>query len=237
MRDPFEFDDYFTQDYIATVDSVKFVENDFGVLQAVFTNRYDEPILGDDGELRTERPQFYNVGQGKDWEATGGGTGFAHKSGDPDKRIRSNSAFGELLIRVVDLVGKEQILTRSGGNLYSESTFVGLRFHWVTEGAGKPYSLKDKVTGETKTGTSRGREMPVEYLPGGSLPVVDSFDVDALGLDEATVSDLMTMATGFGFGEFQSKALSLVRDLQDDDQRASLQRALSQQSFYETLRA
>ena len=238
-RDPFEFDDYFTQDYIATVDSVKFAENDFNTLQATFTNRYDEPILGDDGELRTERPEFYNVGGAKEWEAVDGGTGFVHKTGDPDRRIRSNSAFGELLIRVVDLVGKDEILAKSDGKLYSESTFLGLKFHWVTEGAGKPYTLKDKSTGETKTGTTRGRQMPVEYLgAGGGAPtaVYEPHDVDAIGLDPDTVGDLVTMAEGLSFGEFQSRGLSLVKDLQDEAVKGKLLSALSQQSFYETLR-
>lgn len=239
-RDPFEFDDYFIQDYTATVEKVEFVVSQYDNLQAVFTNRYDEPIEGSDGVLRTDRPEYYSIGSSDIWVPGDGGTTFHHASGDADKRIKSNTGYGKIVLRVSDLLGREAVLdrvdgTNPGGGLYAAEWWVGLRFHWVTEGAGKTWT--NKKSGES--GTSKGHQLPVEYLPVGSEPaqsVVADYDVAALDLDEATFDDLRSYAQGLTLGEFQSRGISLLRELTDEKVRGKLTSALSDTSFYETLR-
>ncbi len=81
-RDPFEFDDYFIQDYVATIEKVEFVTSTFGNLQAIFTNRYDEPVYGNDGQARTSRPEYYSIGSAELWMAAKGATEFSHVSGN-----------------------------------------------------------------------------------------------------------------------------------------------------------
>lgn len=243
VRDPFEFDDYFTQDYVATVEKVEFVVSDFGNLQAVFTNRYDEPIAGNDGQMRTDRPEYYSIGSAEIWMPVEGGTQFKHVSDDPDKRIKSNTGYGKLVLRERELLGPA-IMERMdenapGAGLYAASLHLGLRFHWVTEGAGKTW--ENKQTGQS--GTSKGHQLPVEYLPTDGVQMALSalggtvqYDVEALALDQTTLSDLTTVARGSSLGEFQSRGISIARDLQDEKARGKLTVALSDTSFYETLR-
>lgn len=241
-RDPFEFDDYFTQDYVATIEKVEFVVSDYNNLQAIFRNRYDEPVSGNDGELRTDRPEFYSIGSADLWRPTNGGTAFEHESRDPDKRIKSSTGYGKMVMRTMELVGKEGIVERldpalPNGGLYAAGWWTGLRFHWVTEGAGKTW--KNSKTGES--GTSKGHQLPVEYLPsdgsGSSQSTVrEEYDVAGLGLDVILENDLRTFAQGLSLGEFQSKGISLLRELTDDEMRGKLTAALSDPSFYGTLR-
>jgi hypothetical protein len=234
----------FTSDYVGTIQKVLFAESDFGNLQATFTNRYDTPIVGDDGEMRDTRPEFYTVGGANLWRAVEGGSAFTSSDGDSDKRIRINSQFGELVNRIGDLVGREELLDRAPLGvddivpLYQSETYEGLRFHWITEGAGKKYSFNDRATGELKEGYTKGRQMPVEYLPGGEqlkLAAAD-FNVEALGLDDETLGDLRTLAAGEGFDKFQKSGISLARGLQGTDTYGTLIAALSDREFYETLR-
>jgi hypothetical protein len=240
-RDPFEFDDYFIQDYVATVEKVEFVVSDYNNLQAIFTNRYDEPVEGSDGQLRTDRPEYYSIGSAEIWVPVDGGTAFAHASGDEDKRIKSNTGYGLLLRRASDLVGRDALLRRGdhslmAAGLYSASLWTGLRFHWVTEGAGKTWENKKQGT----SGVSKGHQLPVEDLPvdgDRSISITrQEFDVTALDLDGDTLSDLTTVAKGSTLGEFQSRGISLLRELTDDKVRGRLTSALSDTSFYETLR-
>jgi hypothetical protein len=120
--------------------------------------------------------------------------------------------------------------------LYSASLWTGLRFHWVTEGAGKTWENKKQGT----SGVSKGHQLPVEYLPvdgDRSISITrQEFDVTALDLDGETLSDLTTVAKGSTLGEFQSRGISLLRELTDDKVRGRLTSALSDTSFYETLR-
>jgi hypothetical protein len=243
--DPFAFDVY-VADYVATVDDVNFVETEYGNVQAVIRNKYDEPIQRDDGELSTSRTEFVSVGSTKEWEVVDGGRAFTHRVKGDDARLKPQSSYAQLLQRAVSLVGRDGLLddsdaTRNSG-LHSDRAWLGKRFHWVTEGAGETKTFNDRQTGEKKTVISKGHQLPVEYLPGqGTLPlgddgVVESYDVDGLGLDDAMLIDLVTLAQGLSYGEFQAKAVSFLGDLQDDPRRASLGVALNEQSFYQTLR-
>ena len=245
MRNPFDTDDGFTQDYVATITKIIFAEDKFGNVQATVTNTYDQPILGDDNELRSERPEFYTVGGAKTWTAIEEGSGFGPVDGNNDKRIRSNSGFGQLMLRIGELVGEQDLLERApetgdANPLYRAETYLGLRFHWVTEGAGEDYKFTDKETGEERKGKTRGRQLPVEYLADGeqlAIPIVSEFDIASLGLPEDVLNDLATQAEGYGFNEWQKAGLSLARDLQGTEAYGRLVPALSDRSFYEALRA
>jgi hypothetical protein len=243
VRDPFEFDDYFISDYVATIEKLEFVvSEEYNNLQAQVTNKYDEPQVGNDGETRTDRMEFYSVGDAKFWVPAENGTAFVSADGDPDKRIRSNSAFGKLVIAVVDVVGRDDFLRRTPADLdprlnplYVAAPYVGLRLHWVTTGAGVPW--ENKKTGQS--GVSRGSQLPVGFADEGANVQAERppFDVGHLGLDDQTLADLTTFAKGYGVGEFQSHGISLLRDLHDDEAYGKLSAALSEISFYETLRA
>jgi hypothetical protein len=243
MRDPFATDDVFTQDYVGTIRKMIFSEDQYGNMQATVTNVYDTPITGDDGEIRTERPEFYTVGGIKTWTATEGGSGFGPVDGNHDKRIRSNSGFGMLMLRIAELVGQSDLLARApetgdANPLYRAETYLGLRFHWVTEGAGEDYKFKGR-DGEEVKGKTKGRQLPVEYLPDGEqmvMPVAD-FDIEALALDAELLADLKTAAEGYGYNEWQKAGISMARDLQGTDAYGTLVSALSERSFYEKLRA
>jgi hypothetical protein len=106
----------------------------------------------------------------------------------------------------------------------------------VTEGAGKTWT--NRKTGES--GTTKGHQLPVEYLPldgsAATQMVMVEYDVASVGLDDPTLRDLTTYAQGLSLGEFQSRGISLVRGLQDENVRGNLTKALSDSSFYETLR-
>jgi hypothetical protein len=236
-RNPFAFDDYFVQDYIATVEKVEFTTSDYDRLQAVFTNRYDEPVVGDDGQTRTHRNEYYNIGSSDLWVPINNGTSFEHATGDSDKRIRSDSGFGKLLVRTIDLLGEDLILKRAGGdNIYAAPVWEDLRFHFVTEGAGERWENKKAGT----SGTTKGAQLPVEWLPDlgdSGQAVLATYDLPSVGLSDDDLLDLMTLAKGLTLGEFQSKGISHAKGLQDAAVRSKLQVALSDQSFYETLRA
>lgn len=243
MRDPFATDDVFIQDYIGTIQKVIFAEDQYGNLQSTVTNVYDTPILGDDGELRTDRPEFYTVGGAKTWTAVDGGSGFSPVDGNNDKRIRSNSGFGQLMLRIAELVGQSELLARApetgdANPLYRAETYLGLRFHWVTEGAGEDYSFKNR-DGEQVKGKTKGKQLPVEYLKDGEqlvMAAASDFDVASLDLPDDVIADLRTQAEGYGYNEWQKSGLSLARDLQGTDTYAKLVAALSERSFYEALR-
>ena len=240
--DPFA-PDVFTVDYIGTTTKVEFVvSEEYNQVQAVFTNKYDEPILGEDGQLRIDRPEYVSIGSSKEWQVVNGGTAFEHVSGDPNKRTRGQSAYFRLLKRATELVGREAMMTDSPAynfGLHSDEAWIGKRWHWATEGAGELIKFKDRNTGTTVERISRGYQLPQEFLGSQDEQLVltsTPYAVDNLGLDEVMLSDLTTMAKGYSLGEFQSAAVSFLRDLQDDPRRGILGEAIGNVSFYETLR-
>lgn len=56
--------------------------------------------------------------------------------------------------------------------------FEGWHFRWETEGQGVPYKVKDRETGETKEGVTKGYLMPQELVGPGAA----SFDIGTLAL-------------------------------------------------------
>jgi hypothetical protein len=124
--------------------------------------------------------------------------------------------------------------------LHSQECWLGKKFHWVTEGAGESMTIKDRDTNKKKTIISKGHQVPVEYLSGDAGqpidPFTDDYYIEGLHLDDGMLTDLTVMAQGLTLGEFQSKGISFLNDLQGDDRRSMLAEALNVPAFYETLR-
>lgn len=238
-RDPFDMEaGGFTSDYNATISAVNFAEGKYG-FQATFTCKYDQPIAKDDGTLSVDRPEFVSIGGNDQWRAIDNGAGFVSADGDLDKRVRVNSGFGRWLERVLELVGKDQLVAEGRDAPYTESFWKGLRFHFETEGEGKDYSFKDKDTGEQKTGKTKGYTIPTEYL-GASAATnghVEEFDVNSLELPENVLGQLVSAADAADSAqEFQSKALSVALGQEDPVVKGKVTAALAEPRLYAALR-
>lgn len=242
-RDPFEMEaGGNAADYIGTVTKVVFADGDYN-FQATFTNKYDEPRPKDDGTLSVERPEFVTIGGKGQWVPIDGGTGFIAASGDVDARIRDNSGFGRLLGRVFELVGKENLKAEGRTHPYTEAFWLGLRFHWETEGAGESYTLKDKDTGEKKSGKTKGYAIPTEYLGSAGAAasnghVAEPFDVASLNLPDVALSELRLLAQEpvMTFPEWQGAALKVVTAIEDPIVKRDATIAMSGPGLYEALR-
>jgi hypothetical protein len=182
-NDPFSFSGAgFTEDYTGTVVSVEFAPGQYN-FQATITNRYDEPVVGDDGEVRTERKVFVTIGGNDQWQALDGGRAFGHVTGENyagsgRSKVRGNSGWARLVQRMVELAGVDAL--KAKGSPFEASMLEGWHLHWVTEGDGEPYKFTDKVTGEEKSGVTKGYPMPVEIL--GGAEAAPAFEIGSLGL-------------------------------------------------------
>jgi hypothetical protein len=237
-RDPFDLEaGGFTTDYTATTTMVVFANGQFN-FQATFTNRYDTPVTKDDGTLSLERPEFVTIGSNDEWQPLQEGAAFGHVSKDPDRRVRSNSGYGRLIERVLELVGRDALIEQGRTDPYCSAFWEGLHFHWETEGEGKDYSFKDKDTGETKSGKTKGYTIPTEYLGAANGAVVEDFDPTSLGLPETVLGQLVTIAAESASpGEFQGKALQVALTQEDPTHKQAMTAALAESRLWAALRA
>jgi hypothetical protein len=159
----------FTEDFTGEIADLVFQPGQFGT-QAIVTVALDEPITKNDGTLLNDKTLYISVGAG--WNTTDGTT-LVHDSGDDSKKMRADSKWGKFTERIVELGAADQIV-KAGGGVYNTAGWKGLRFHFMTEGAGNPYKFSDKVTGEVKEGKTKGQAMPVEFLGTKDAPQAGS---------------------------------------------------------------
>lgn len=212
----FNSDAGFDGGYTGVIDRVEFTQGKFGFQAIVYTRR-DTPFTNDKGELVTESPVFVSVGGlNQGWEARDGGASFGNT--DPQKKPRSNSAWMELLERLVELGAGGRFSGASDWN--RGAPLKGLHVEWAREGADQPYKFTDKETGEVKEGKSRGRMMPVallDHAPGSNGNAV-GFDTAALGLSEDLLGTLKGLAAGSeSAGAFTNSVLAMFGKTEELD--------------------
>lgn len=191
MPQGFEMDSgIFTEDFTGEIADVVFTPGEFGT-QAVVTVALDEPITKRDGTLMNDKVIYLRTGDG--W-GTADGVSLTHD--DPTKKITARSQWGAFANRVVELSpdARDAILT-AGGGVYSTLGWKGLRFHFMTEGAGEKYSFTDRTTGEVKSGERKGVIMPVEYLGTSAAPLAGQVGATApVGFSVAILPDTVIEA-------------------------------------------
>jgi hypothetical protein len=229
--DPFDLDRGGDEGFWGTISDINFKSGDYG-FEGTIQVLYDEPRAKDDGTLSFGRPIFCKVaGSDQGFQVTDDGAGFTH----PDqKKPRANSRWGETMTRISELVSAAGIPLTGEGN----QKLVGLRLFWELEEADQPYSFKDKVTGEKKTGKTKGKWMPTEVTIGSTASSngAGSFDLASLrdqGLTPVLESDLVGAAkTSDSAQAFMAKAVTIV----PGDAKAVVG-ALGTPAFYEALKA
>lgn len=220
----FDFDEGFDNGYSGTIDKVEFGPNNFGQLQATITNLLDEPFTGKEGQLVTTRPVWVTVGADKDWKASADGASFEHVS-DPSKKLRANSGWANLLNRVVELIGEDEAKVRFVDGPKTGKGLLGLHLEWNTEGAGNDYSFTDKVTGEVKSGKTKGKLMPVHIVDDGVSAV--PFDVGTLNLPADILAELTDLANTTESPKFMAEAVNFLPRLTE----AGIVRGAGQEEF------
>lgn len=175
----------FTDDYTGTLADVVFADSQFGS-QALATVALDEPFTRDDGTLATDRIIYLRIQ--KPFEIAADGT-LAHPT-NPDAKMKSDgSQWVKFAERVAELVPDVRTLIPGGISDASGWGGAGLRFHFMTEGAGESYSFKDE-SGATKSGKSKGLTMPVEYLGTTANPQAGSVGASVNGQGEFSLTSL-----------------------------------------------
>lgn len=202
-------------DYSGTVSSCEFVEGKFGK-QAVLTTTLDSPITKNDGTLLLEMPAYYGLPDG--WNFQGGR--LVHNSGDLEKLLPASNKFQKVIKAAADCdQAAVAYLTRDGMNPYMEAAWTGARFHFMTVEAGQDYNVKDRDTGEQKTGKTKGFPAPVEWLGTKDAPLsgdvgapvassVDAAGVLAdIGLSESAFDSLTALAGKASGTQFVTDAM------------------------------
>lgn len=186
MPTGFEMDSgIFTEDFTGEIADLVFTPGEYGT-QAVVTVALDNPITKRDGTLMNDKTLYLRTGDG--WGVDGQGN-LTHE--DPTKKITARSQWGSFANRVIEIApeAKDKILA-AGGGTYSPLGWTGLRFHFMTEGAGEKYSFTDRQTGEVKSGEKKGVIMPVEYLGTKDAPVSGQVGASApAGFDLSALPD------------------------------------------------
>jgi hypothetical protein len=167
----------FTDDYTGTLADLVFQPGEFGP-QAIVTVGLDEPFTRDDGTLANERTIYLRIQRGFDVAPDGT---LIHESGDKDKKMKSDgSQWVKFAERVSELV--PDVRSKVPGGITDSRGWgeAGLRFHFMTEGAGAAYKFKDE-SGEEKSGKTKGFVMPVEYLGTKDQPLSGSVGASTNG--------------------------------------------------------
>jgi len=132
------------------------------------------------------------------------------------------------------LAGAEsQIRERAQGHgQKTAKLWPGLKFHWQT--FGKPYSVKDRDTGEEKSGTSY-KSYPTKFLGEHEVPeVVHSASTESSSGNEQApdeiIARLKVLAQAKPFAEWVDEALTI------DYVRDNMLAALGDESFYNSLK-
>lgn len=223
----FDLEEGFGDGYTATIDKVEFAPNQYGDLQATITNLRDEPFTGKEGQLVTTSTVWVTIGAADQWEPCDGGSDFRHVSGDPKKHARANSAWGELLGRIVELIGIDAAKSRELDG-HQAPNLVGLHLEWSREGAGETYpAFTDKRTGEQKPGgKKKGKMMPLALAEtNGKTATSEPADLGALGIDDETLQTLRNLAEAYSGGKFASEAINLLGALVAGGQSPEQQKA------------
>lgn len=222
--DPWAFDEGgFTRDYTGTIKSITFAPGQFN-FQATVETALDEPETDNrDGSLRYEKYEYITVGGTDQWVAVDNGRAFKHAT-KPDAHLRGNSGWGEFCKRMLDLVGADVL--RARGTPFEAKTYEGFHLHWVTEGGGVPYSFTDKVTGEVKSGTSKGKPMPIELIGEAEVAPKREFD-------PATKAVLRECAEGADSQRaFQAAVMNRLPQMGDKDAADEVVRRLADEKFW-----
>lgn len=236
--------DWFTGDTTAFQDDFTGVVTEFDVEDGQFGRqiklvvKHDTPQPRNDGTLSTEKPVW--VGITDDWSYVDGR--LVHSSGDLGKYMNANSKFTRMLQAAAE-GGCREYLTRDDLTPYHGAAWLGLHAHWVTIGAGESYNVKDKETGESKKGLTKGFPAPVEFLGeqvagsnGASVPAGKQLDLVALGVPDTMLDEWVTLAAGHTADEFLRNVSTDIPNLPDGC-RQDVVAALSNGSLYQQLHA
>lgn len=229
-------------DFSGTVIEAMFTASEeYNRVQLTLTVKRDEPYTREDGTIATESPVWFGVGDTQTWTIVDQGARILHKSGDADKAPSGNSAYGKLILRAVDDFKLRDAFKASGYQPTEAKVWIGHRFHFMTEGAGKAYKFKGR-DGEMVEGTSKGATMPVEYLGTKDAPVSGTvgaavedaaFDPASLGLSTDIMGKLEAAAQeATSKDEFLNAAFGLDIDMSND----KVTDALGSGKLYEALK-
>lgn len=188
--------------YVGTVVDAWFAANErFGGTQLNLKQTTDSP----------SSPEWTEqINCGDQWESFDGGITIENKENADKANVHANSRYGEFQAAIMAIVPRE-ILKGKGGPLNAK-TYMGLTFKWSE--VKKEYSVKDKVTGEQKTGVS-SYNMPSAYLGEGAVTssaapsATSSSGLD--GVDDALAASIReAKAASTTHSEFVDKAISLT---------------------------
>ncbi len=220
----------FTDEVTGTTTQVEFKAGQFD-FQATFTIKRDEPeVHSQSGELLTEKWVYLKIGTLNDWRAVKGGAAFEHVSGENynakgQSKVRADSKFWRVVECHLDLIGRGPLLAK--GTPFEAAMFEGWHLAWETGFAGEKFKVKDKSTGETSQGLTKGFLIPVALL-GEAGPAFDMASLalapDQLAYLEAAANDSTTL------GEFQAAVMPWMHKAEtglSDSQKAGLNSAVA----------
>jgi len=219
MADEFDTDKGMKEDYDGTIREAYFQAADFGTSLILMIN-------ADDG---VEVESRYSVGT--DWASFDGGETVEHPS---KQKIRADSQLATLVDRAMMAGAESVIRERSEGHgQKTAKLWPGLKFHWQT--FGKPYSVKDRETGEEKSGTSF-KSYPTAFLGVHEVAVSEAGEQSTgVSTGNEQVPDdiivrLKVLAAAKPFPEWVDEALTI------DYVRENMLAALSDEGFYNSLK-
>jgi hypothetical protein len=225
VPDEFDTDKGVKGDYAGTITDSAFVSNDQGRVELVLT------VTDDDSGEKVENR--YAVGQ--DWASFDGGLTVEH----PTKvKVRDDSQLNTL-VKAAMACGPDveaMIRERSAANgLKGQKTaalWPGTDWYW--EIVEKPYSFKDRETGDIQSGTSY-KVYPTKYLGLKEVSTESSPSVDNAPIPAEVEAKLKVLAHAHSYVDWVDEVIALPGSV-GDYVRGNMSAAISNESFYNQLK-